>query len=246
MQVFQVLSLISTKSLNYQVEEALLDLLGSGILVTGQRLPSEKALASQFGVSRATVREAIARLRADGIVSTKPGRGAVVMSKTPLALRLESKPYSKGSDTWDHLFELRQMTEIEAAGLAAKRHTASDLTAIENAFADMAKAVCAQSHASQADITSHRSIAVATQNAHLVDLVDFISAKLNYLLEQSWQNSARYVGGPHHAETEHKVLLEAIRMRDSEGARCAASKHLKSSQARLAIFLQSKHADEIL
>ena len=243
MQVFQVLSSISNESLSHQVERALLDLLGNGSLVTGQRLPSEQALASQFGVSRATVREAIARLRADGVVSTKPGRGAVVLSKTPLALRLESEPYSKESGTWPHLFELRQMIEIEAAGLAAKRHTASDLIAIESAFADMAKAVCTQSHASQADLAFHHAIAVATQNPHLLALVDFISAQLDCLLEQAWQNSARYVGGPHHAQTEHKVLLDAVRLRDDDGARCAARKHLQASQARLALRFQHEDAD---
>jgi GntR family transcriptional repressor for pyruvate dehydrogenase complex len=243
MQIFQTLTPVSVESRSHQVERALLDLLESGSLVTGQRLPPELELATQFGVSRATVREAIARLRADGLVSTKPGRGAVVESRAPLALRLESVPHSKGADTWAQLFELRQMIEIEAAGLAAKRHTQSDLVAIEVAFADMQRAASTQSHASQADLAFHCAIAAATKNPHLLALIDFISARLDHLLVQAWHNSARYVGGPHHAQAEHRALLDAIRLRDEDGARCSAKKHLQASQARLAIRLERENAD---
>jgi GntR family transcriptional repressor for pyruvate dehydrogenase complex len=243
MQIFQALMPVSVESRSHQVERALLDLLDSGNLVTGQRLPSELELASQFGVSRATVREAIVRLRADGVVSTKPGRGAVIESRAPLALRLESVPHSKDADTWAQLFELRQMIEIEAAGLSAKRHTASDLVTLEIAFADMEKAASTQTHASQADLAFHRAIAAATHNPHLLALVDFISARLDRLLKQAWHNSARYVGGPHHAQEEHKALLDAIRMHDDDGARCAAKKHLKASQARLALCMERNTED---
>jgi GntR family transcriptional repressor for pyruvate dehydrogenase complex len=243
MQIFQALPPVSVKSRSHQVEQALLDLLDNGSLVTGQRLPPELELASQFGVSRATVREAIVRLRADGVVSTKPGRGAVVESRASLALRLESLPNSKGADTWAQLFELRQMIEIEAAGLSAKRHTASDLIAIEVAFADIEKAVATQSHASQADLAFHHAITAATQNPHLLALLDFISAKLDHLLVQAWQNAARHIGHAHHAQAEHRTLLDAIRMRDDKGARCAAKKHLQASQARLASYFEQENAE---
>ena len=245
MKILQSLAPVSLESRSHQVEQALLDLLDSGGLVTGQRLPSELELASQFGVSRATVREAISRLRADGVVSTKPGRGAVVESRAPLALRLKSAPHSRDADTWAQLFELRQMIEIEVAGLSAKRHTASDLVAIELAFAEMEKAAATQNHASQADLAFHRAIAAATQNPHLLALVDFISARLEHLLIQAWHNSARYVGGPHHAQSEHRALLDAIRLRDEHGARTAARAHLQASQARLAIRLEQQNADGI-
>ncbi|MDH6186860.1 FadR/GntR family transcriptional regulator [Polaromonas sp. CG_23.6] len=245
MRVFQILPLISTKSLSCQVERTLLGLLDSGNLVTGQRLPSEQVLASQFGVSRATVREAIARLRADGVVSTKPGRGAAVMSKTPLTLRLESKSYLKKSDTWTYLFELWQMTEIEAAGLAAKRHTVSDLISIESAFTGITKVVCTKNQASHADMAFFQAIAVATQNPYLVDLLNLITAKLNILLEQAWQKSGRNIYNLNYAQTDNKELLNAIRLRDEEGARKIACKHLKALQKRLNIFLQDENSNEL-
>lgn len=91
----KLLKPVSVKSRSRQVERALLDLLDNGSLVPGQRLPSELELASQFGVSRATMREAIARLRADGLVSTKPGRGAMVESRSPTTLRLISTHIQK-------------------------------------------------------------------------------------------------------------------------------------------------------
>lgn len=238
MRTLEFLKPVSVESRSRQVERALLDLLDNGSLVPGQRLPSELELASQFGVSRATMREAIARLRADGLVSTKPGRGAMVESRSPTTLRLDLDPHSKNIDAWAHLFELRQMIEIEAAGLSAKRHSATDLKAIELAYAGMEKAASTQNHASSADLAFHRAIAAATQNPHLVALVDFISSELDRLLEQAWHNSARFVGGPHQAQAEHRVLLDAIGRRDEEGARAAANSHLKASQARLALRLE--------
>lgn len=215
-----------------RVEHALLGLISRGELPTGARLPPEQALAAQFGVSRATVREAIARLRADGLLSTKPGRGAVVEAATPQALRLAGGTLP---GSFEHLFELRRLIEVEAAALAALRRDGSTLAAIESAHQRMAAAARAGRHAPEADAAFHRAVAAATANPHLLSLLDFIGQQLHHLLAKAWANSARVAGGAHEAQAEHALLLEAIRAGDAAAARRAARTHLAQARKRLAL-----------
>lgn len=239
MPAASALARIDADSRSDRVERALLDLVASGQLAAGQRLPTELQLAERFGVSRATVREALARLRADGVLSTKPGRGAVVESRAPLTLRLQ---HDESVDSVDRLFELRQMVEVESAALAARRRTEVDLQVIESAYETMARAALAQRPAPEADLAFHRGVAAATHNPHIVALVDFVSAQLNHLLAAAWLNSARHAGGPQFAQAEHRVLLEAIRSRNAAAARRAARLHLQASRARLALRLRKDPA----
>jgi DNA-binding FadR family transcriptional regulator len=225
---------INADSRSDRVQRALLDLLRSGAIGAGERLPSELQLAQRFGVGRTTVREALTRLRADGVLSTKPGRGAVVESSAPLALRLE---HGEDGESLDQLFELRQMVEAECAALAARRHTAADLAAIEAAYAEMARAAEQQRAAPEADLAFHRAVAAATHNPHIVALLGFVSAQLNHLLAEAWLNSARHAGGPQAAQAEHLALLQAIRSGKPAVARRAARDHLQASRARLALRL---------
>lgn len=231
---------IDADSRSDRVERALLELVRTGQFGAGQRLPTEMQLAQRFGVGRTTVREALARLRADGVLSTKPGRGAVIESPSPLALRLQ---HGQGTESVDQLFELRQMVEVECAALAAKRRTEGDLTAIESAFDAMARAAQQQRHAPEADLAFHRAVAAATHNPHIVALVDFVSAQLNHLLAAAWLNSARYAGGPQYAQAEHRVLLDTIRAGKPAAARRAAHAHLEASRARLGLRLRSSGND---
>jgi GntR family transcriptional repressor for pyruvate dehydrogenase complex len=224
------ISPVDPASRSHLVERALVDLISRGELPTGSRLPTENALAAQFGVSRATVREAIARLRADGVLSTKQGRGAVVESITPRTLRLQSDSLP---GSFEHLFELRRLIEVEAAALAAKRRTPSAMAAIEQAHARMQAAAHAGHYAPDADMAFHRAIAAATANPHLLSLVDFIAHQLDHLLANAWSNSARVAGGAHEAQAEHDLLVTAIQAGDERAARRAASAHLTQAQGRL-------------
>lgn len=221
---------IDTASRSTRVEQSLLQLLSSGKLPVGARLPTEMELAQSFGVSRVTVREAITRLRADGLVSTKAGRGAVVESLSPASLRLD-----RGDPQHDvrHLFELRAMVEVEAAGLAAERHTRATLEPIKAAHAAMASAAKERKHVPDADVAFHQAIAAATANPHVQSLMQFLSGRLAPQIAQSWLNSAGLVGGSMPAYREHAVLLKAIIRGDAQAAREAARAHLDAAQRRL-------------
>src|SRR5690606_20954234 len=99
-------------------------------------LPSEQAMAREFGVSRTVMREAIARLKADGLVVTQQGRGIFVASSSA------SLPFRLKADLEDvaallKIIELRIGFEVEAAGLAAKRRSSADLKRMRKALDDM-------------------------------------------------------------------------------------------------------------
>jgi GntR family transcriptional repressor for pyruvate dehydrogenase complex len=218
-------------SLSDQVEKFVLDELRSQRLRPGDVLPPESMLAAQLGVSRAPVREAMARLRAAGVLDTKPGRGSVILSSAPNAVRFSSAPDSTAFD--ENLFELRVALESETAALAALRHDESDLAAIQAAFDAMQAAALSGTSDAHADLAFHRAIAIATHNPYMVSMVEYISDKLTVFLQTAWDNSQRIGTGPRPAQREHVKLLAAIRKRDAQAARQAALMHLQASKRRL-------------
>jgi GntR family transcriptional repressor for pyruvate dehydrogenase complex len=225
-------SRIELGSRGERVYQSLLKMIASGELQLGQRLPPEKELAEHFNVGRSTVREAIALLRTDGQVTTKPGRGAIVEAASPSTLRLSA---AIDTESIHQLFEIRKIIEIEVAGLAAERRTEKDLKKIEMAYAEMERAATESRNAPSVDLSFHMAIAQAAKNPQLMTLVQFISLQLGGLIRQSWKNSAIHAGGPGKAQAEHFKILEAIRTGDARGAKSAARSHLIRSEKRLSL-----------
>src|ERR1700684_299252 len=120
-----------------RIVEAIQREIAEGRLKLGDRLPGEQVLAGSFGVSRNVVREAIARLRSDGVVQSRQGIGAFVVRNTTVpSLRVDPEILNNRL-LFANVFELRAMLEIRAAGLAAKRGTAQQRAAITTALARM-------------------------------------------------------------------------------------------------------------
>lgn len=225
-------SRIELGSRGERVHQSLLKMIGSGELQLGQRLPPEKDLAEHFNVGRSTVREAIALLRTDGQVTTKPGRGAIVEAASPSTLRLSA---AIDTESIHQLFEIRKIIEIEVAGLAAERRSDKDLKRIETAYAEMERAASESRKAPGVDLSFHMAIAQAAKNPQLMTLIQFISLQLGGLIRQAWKNSAIYAGGPTKAQSEHSKILEAIRNGDVKAAKAAARFHLNRSEKRLSL-----------
>ena len=100
----------------------------------GARLPTEQQMAERFGVSRNVVREAIAQLRADGIIEARQGVGAFVLAPEQRAAIRIDREALKSADNMERLFELRRILEVESATLAAARRTDEHLAAIKVAL----------------------------------------------------------------------------------------------------------------
>lgn len=201
----------------------------------GDRLPTEKRLVEQYGVSRAVVREAIARLKADGFVDTRQGAGAFVAAKPGLAnFRIAQREDGGRIAPADlaHIFELRGVIEAGMAELAAKRRNAGDLAALKTAFARMQQASQAGEDGAAADDGFHAAIATAAHNPYLAQFAAFLAQHFSATRALTWAASARDEGSASAAQGEHARLLAAIEAGDAAEAARAARDHIFAAAAR--------------
>ena len=144
----------------------------------GDQLPTEKDLIEEFGVSRTVVREAIANLKASGLVSTHQGKGAFVLEQGAMpSFRISDDKLALAEDLLEAL-EVRIAIESEAAALAARRRTPEQLAAIEAACDAMDAALAQGEETVALDIAFHRAIAEATGNRHFVGLFNYLGEVL--------------------------------------------------------------------
>src|SRR5215468_7116897 len=125
--------LAAPRSLTHVLIERLTAQITSGELAPGAQLPTEQELIAATGVSRTVVREAVAALRAEGLVITRQGVGAFVAETPRRPFRIDGGDLQSLRDVIQ-VMELRTGVEVEAAGLAAERASATDLRAIRQAY----------------------------------------------------------------------------------------------------------------
>lgn len=206
-----------------------------GQLRPGDKLPTESDLVGRHEVSRTTVREAISKLQASGLVETRHGIGTFVIEPPPRGtFRLTPQDLGTAEDLIQVL-ELRISLETEAAGLAAQRRTAEQLQAMQSALDAFAEAVRAHSDAVPNDFQFHMEIARATGNRHFGDLMTYLGTmiiprtRLN-TPEQAPDGREAYLQRVH---GEHESIFNAIRNQEPEAARAAMRTHLSNSRDRL-------------
>jgi GntR family transcriptional repressor for pyruvate dehydrogenase complex len=222
-------------SLSEEVFLALEARIRSAEFRPGDRLPTEKQLAALFGVSRTVVREAVARLRADGYVETRQGAGAYVSGQPGKAsFRLPSAA-TDGPADGAQIFELRLLVEAGAAELAAQRRTAAELRALRAELRAMAAALKAGADGSAADDDFHRAIAAATHNPYVGRFVAFLGGQFSETRRPTWSEPARAAA----AQREHDTIFGAIEAGDAGAARAAAEAHLRNAAQRLGIDVEA-------
>ncbi|MCW0235604.1 MAG: FadR family transcriptional regulator [Ferrovibrio sp.] len=202
----------------------------------GDRLPTEKQLVERFSVSRAVVREAIARLKTDGFVETRQGAGAFVAPRPGLAnFRIAALNNEMGLlDAADlaHVFELRGVIEAGMAELAAQRRSAADLAALNAAFAQMEQALQSDDNGAAADDSFHAAVAMAAHNPYLAQFAAFLAQHFSATRALTWQPAARSSGSTAAAQAEHRALLDAITRGDPGAAGAAARNHITEAAGR--------------
>ncbi|MDD7973337.1 FadR/GntR family transcriptional regulator [Roseinatronobacter alkalisoli] len=201
----------------------------SGSLTLGSKLPTENGLMNRFGVSRTVVREAIAALRNDGLVSSTQGRGMFVTEELPKAsIWRDPKEMSDIPQMLD-LYEFRLAWEPEAAALAAMRRSATQEFAIRAAHERLIRDVQANLFPHQANHEFHLAIARATGNTIYEAAALRFGPHLRPVSPRpdlSPQQGARYFNT---VIPEHTEILEAISVRDPAGARKAMLGHVERS-----------------
>ncbi|MBB2750151.1 UNVERIFIED_ORG: DNA-binding FadR family transcriptional regulator [Rhizobium aethiopicum] len=206
----------------------------SGDLKPGQRLPTEQAIMRATGVSRTIVREALATLRAKGLITTRQGLGAFV-SNDPNPRSFSIIPNDLQSiDEVLRVLELRMGVEYEAAGLAALRRTPEDLGRMQARLDALDKALEEGGYGAQEDYAFHRSILVATQNSYYGRLFDTFG---DIMVPRQWARLDKMTAAERkrHAarmRREHHAIFTAIRDGEEAAARRAIRTHLSKSAAR--------------
>jgi GntR family transcriptional regulator, transcriptional repressor for pyruvate dehydrogenase complex len=223
---------MSTPLLTDAVYDQLLALIQHGQLSAGDRLPSEHALAERFAVSRPVLRQALARLRAEGRVQARQGSGHFV-AEAPVVKTIDYGPIRGIPDVRSFL-EFRCILEGESAALAAQCRDAKLRTAITARRKALEAAALRGQPGIDEDIAFHAAIAQASENRYLIMTIAALVAQTQIAIRlvrelspqplmHRWQD----------VRAEHQRIEEAITARDHEAARAAMTQHLRNGIARL-------------
>jgi GntR family transcriptional regulator, transcriptional repressor for pyruvate dehydrogenase complex len=220
----------SPQSLADRITVSLREAIVNGRYSPGVQLPAGKNLALQFGVSITVVREALSRLKADGLVASHQGKGVFVAKDE------KARPFRLTGGTPRALldvFELRMGVEVQAARLAAERRTVRDLRQMEKCLKAMAPARKSFDEALDADIEFHRSIAVATRNPLIVSFMEFLQPHLREAIALARKTSAKLANTRSAAFEEHREIYNAIAAGDQRRAGNAVRGVIEGSLRRL-------------
>ncbi|QPC41391.1 FadR family transcriptional regulator [Kaustia mangrovi] len=232
------------RSLTAHVQAVLRERIAGGTIRPGDRLPTEKALIEEFGVSRTVIREAVARLAADGLVEPRQGAGVFVLEppKTEAgALSLLSADSGKISSILEAL-ELRTAVEIEAAGLAAERCSPAQEAKIGEALDEIDAAVARGESATAVDFAFHLAIAEATNNRYYWEFLEFLGNRTIPRAQFARKDGSAPVpmATLRQFQAEHRHIAEAIAARDPDRARDAMRLHLRGSLERYRALIRRK------
>ena len=203
-----------------------------GKLPPRTRLPTEAALMRTHGVSRTVVREAIAALRAEGLVETRQGSGAFVATDTSRRpFRIDPDGLESVGQVVDVL-ELRICVEVEAAGLAAERRTKADIRRMGKVSHRFAAAIDRGDPAIAIDFDFHAAVGAATQNPYFSSFLAFLGGitiprRTIHLDDERPREVTDYL---HRLKCEHDAIAEAIMRQDPVAARAAMQAHLGRSR----------------
>lgn len=204
------------------VARSLVDELATGRHAVGGRLPAERELATQFGVSRPTVREAIIALEVQGLVEVRVGSGAYV-------LRLPGKEDIPGFNiSAFELTEARLLFEAEAAALAASEASEEEIEEIARLVDEIARENQDPRGTDKADRAFHLAIAKATRNTAVFNVISHLWELRYSSPEAALLHEKARTAHVMPVVEEHTAVLQALRQRDPAAARAAMRTHLSA------------------
>ena len=225
------LQAVEPQRLYRQIADQIRTLIQSGEFVAGSRLPAERDLAKQLGVSRPSVREALIALEVEGWVEVRTGSGVYVLDR---AQHTQSAEKTIAITEWGplELIRARRVVEGEIAAIAAVQAKRKHIDAMRQALADMARDASAGVLPLEGDRAFHSAIVESTGNVVLVETVHSfwdsrrgpLFTRLGGYFEtvQSWRS----------AIAEHTTILDAIAAHDGPAARAAMHTHMDKSHHR--------------
>lgn len=220
------------KTLADQIYGRILELIASGQIAEGEKLPSEHQISARYAVSRPVVREALLRLSDDGFVISRQGVGRFVRRRPPQGL-IE---HARADDIAGLMrcMEARMAVEAAAARHAALRATPEDVLRLEQALERLSASMLARQPIREADFDFHMAVAQASGNEVFCDM---LNATRPLMLQAISVGQMMSRDGPiariEAVLEEHRQILEAILSRDAEGAGLLMSIHLVHARRRV-------------
>jgi GntR family transcriptional repressor for pyruvate dehydrogenase complex len=245
------ISLIRRQTITAQVIDYILELIKKEEVKPGERLPTEKQLTEELGVSRTCVREAIKSLESLHLISVRPKIGAIVLQPSPVALLnagyLSTSAFMQQADS---LIEFRKVLELGLVALAAEKSGEADWAAMRDVLAEQEAALRKDRSTAHADslfheaigkinIRFHKAVAAATRNPLAIMVLEAISEPL---IEVS-RRTNEMPGVPEAGLRQHWAIYRAIRENNPEKAREAMRLHLEAAE-RNAHILEDMDLDD--
>jgi GntR family transcriptional repressor for pyruvate dehydrogenase complex len=223
-----------------QVVARVSELIERDQLKPGDRLPPERELARQLGISRPSLRAGLSSLVSMGVLKSRQGAGTFIACGPP---SLDSEPLrllaALHGFSFDHMFETRSILEVGAAGLAAERATGEQLATMSEEIAEMFAALDDPQEFLVHDICFHRAVAAASGNPTLATVVEMVSAVM-------YERRRNTIEGAHDFSESlelHRRIYRAIRARKPDDAREAMREHIVRAQRALALEESEQQGD---
>lgn len=198
----------------------------------GERLPTEHMLAERFSTSRPTVREALAQLRADGIIATRHGSGTTVTRRPDPNVR-RFAPLETLSDI-RRCYEYRVVVEAGAASLAAQNADEKNIAAIRREWDNLQNIVETSGIGAKDDFAFHMAVALASKNQFFIAALSGIQEQMVFSMNLSRNLSlVKSIERQRLVQREHLEVLEAIQSRNAERASMAMRAHLEHAVNRM-------------
>ncbi len=224
-----------------QVVARVYELIKRDDLKPGDRLPPERVLAKELGISRPSLRSGLSSLISMGVLKSRQGAGTFIADGPPV---LDSEPLrllaALHGFSFEHMFETRSVLEVGAAGLAAERATGEQLATMSEEIAEMFANLEDPQQFLVHDIGFHRAVAAASGNPTLATLVEMVSAVM-------YEKRRETIGRAHdfnEALELHREVYRAIRARKPDEARAAMREHI--DRARKAFALEESQQQEAI
>jgi len=211
-----------------EIIEQVRDLITSGRLKPGDRLPAERELAQILKVGRSTVREAIRAMESLGLLRVRAGEGTFLVAATPDDSEVGSVPEAllRSWDGQHKLFEVRRVIEPDLAAFAARRATPEQIVTMRAVLGDQEEEIRQGGNGMKADTAFHYLLANAAGNEVLVRIMDSLMDRL----QETRAHSLRAEGRPAQSLKQHRAILTAIESRDAKAAEKRMLAHLRGME----------------
>ncbi len=223
-------------SLAEQVAEFLSGEIKRGSFQKSEVLPSEAELTYRFNVSRTVVREALSRLKNDGLLESSQGRRTKVAKNSEKVFFRFKGIRKKSTESLTAAFEFHALLEADAAALAAQRRTMEDLDRMYLWLEQLNMALREGHEGTNANVEFHQAFIDASQNQMIIEFISFLSDQL-YKIIQADSSQSSNLPLTEESYQEHVAIYDSIAKGDPITARSAIMKHRMNAGKRRGIHI---------